>query len=181
MNPLMKDIESVLIYSEQINPRVTQLAQQINRDYEGKDLMLVCVLKGASMFFADLFKQIELPVSCEFIAISSYGASTKSSGVVRLIKDVDTPVQGKHVLFIEDIVDSGLSMHYLLENFATRGASSVRVCTLFDKPARRKVDLKADYVGFEIPDAFIVGYGLDYNEKYRNLPDVCILSPSVYE
>jgi len=181
MNPLMKDIESVLLYSEQINQRVAQIAQQINRDYEGKDLMLVCVLKGASIFFADLFKKIELPVSCEFIAISSYGASTKSSGVVRLIKDVDTPVQGKHVLFVEDIVDSGLSMHYLLENFATRGAASVRVCTLFDKPARRKVDLKADYVGFEIPNAFIVGYGLDYNEKYRNLPDVCVLSPSVYE
>lgn len=180
MNPLMHDIAGVLISGEQIQKRVAQLADQITKDYQDKELMLICVLKGASIFFADLFKRIELPVSCEFIAISSYGAATKSSGVVRLIKDVDTPVAGKHILFVEDIVDSGLSMHYLTENFATRGALSVCVCTLFDKPARRRVALQADYVGFDIPNEFIVGYGLDYNEKYRNLPDVCVLKPQVY-
>lgn len=181
MNPLRKDIAKVLINQEDIQQKVLELAARISQDYADKeDLVLVGVLKGSIVFFADLFKYIELPISCDFISTSSYGASTKSSGVVRLLKDLDNPVAGKHILIIEDIIDSGLTLSYLKDNIARRGALSVKTCTLLDKPSRRRVELTPDYVGFEIPDEFVVGYGLDYGEKYRNLPDVCILKKEIY-
>lgn len=180
MNPLREDIQRVLITKEEIDQKLAELARQITRDYQEKDLVMVGVLKGAVVFFSDLFKRIELPVSCDFISISSYGASTKSTGVVRLIKDVDNSVFEKHILIVEDIIDSGLSLAYLVENFSTRGALSVKTCTLLDKPERRKAKITPDYCGFQIPNEFVVGYGLDFAEKYRNLPDVCVLKPSVY-
>lgn len=180
MNPLMNDVDRVLVGRNELQARIAELGAQITADYQGKELVLVCVLKGAALFFADLFRHIEMPVSCDFISISSYGASTKSSGVVRLIKDVDNSVFEKHILIVEDIVDSGLTLNYLKGNFATRGAKSVKVCTLLDKPERRKVELKPDYCGFVIPNEFVVGYGLDYAEQYRALPEVYVLSPKVY-
>jgi len=174
------DCEYILLSSEQIQQRVGEIAEQINKDYEGKNLLMVCILKGAVVFFADLFRQITLPCTIDFMSISSYGASTKSSGVVRILKDLDKPIEGKDVLIVEDIVDSGLSLKYLLGNLGNRGPASVKICTLLDKPDRRKVELQPDYCGFTIPNAFVVGYGLDYAEKYRNLPYIGILKPEVY-
>jgi hypoxanthine phosphoribosyltransferase len=180
MNPIRRDIKKVLISSQDIQAKVRELAAIITEDYRDKDLVMICVLKGAVVFFSDLFKYIELPVSCDFISISSYGSSTRSSGEVRLLKDVDNSVEGKDVLIVEDIVDTGLTLKYLKEIFRARSANSVKACTLLDKPSRRTVDLKPDYLGFQIPDEFVVGYGLDYAEKFRNLPDVCVLSEDVY-
>lgn len=180
MNPVRRDIKKVLISSKDIQDKVQELAAIITQDYRDKDLVMICVLKGAVVFFSELFKYIELPVSCDFISISSYGSSTRSSGEVRLLKDVDNSVEGKDVLIVEDIVDTGLTLKYLKEIFRARGAASVKACTLLDKPSRRTVDLKPDYFGFQIPDEFVVGYGLDYAEKFRNLPDVCVLNEDVY-
>ncbi len=174
------EIQSVLVSNEAIQARLDELAAQINRDYAGKELLLVCILKGAVAVFADILRRIEIPCSIDFMAISSYGSSTKSSGVVRILKDLDHGIEGKDVLVVEDIVDSGMSMKYLLENLETRSPASIRILSLLDKPSRRRVELQPDYVGFTIPDEFVIGYGLDYGEKYRNLPDVCILSPKVY-
>lgn len=174
------EISAVLVSHEQIRLRLDELAAQINQDYKGKELLIICILKGAVAVFADVLRRITIPCNIDFMAISSYGSSTKSSGVVRILKDLDHGIEGKDVLIVEDIVDSGMSMKYLLENLSTRNPSSVRILSLLDKPSRRRVELKADYVGFEIPDEFVVGYGLDYDEKYRNLPDVCVLSPKVY-
>ena len=174
------EIQSVLVSNEAIQARLDELAAQINRDYAGKELLLVCILKGAVAVFADILRRIEIPCSIDFMAISSYGSSTKSSGVVRILKDLDHGIEGKDVLVVEDIVDSGMSMKYLLENLETRSPASIRILSLLDKPSRRRVELQPDYVGFPIPDEFVIGYGLDYGEKYRNLPDVCILSPKVY-
>ena len=158
------------------------LGKRIAADYEGKEPVLVCVLKGASVFFADLAREIDLPLSMDFMAISSYGSATKSSGVVRVIKDLDQPILGRDVILVEDIVDSGITISYVIGMLRHRGAASLRVAALLDKPARRQVkDLKVDYVCFDIPDAFVVGYGLDYDQKYRNLPDIGVLSPKVYE
>ena len=172
--------EELLLTREQIAARVAELGKQITEDYRDKDLVVVGILKGAVVFFADLIRQIGVPMSLDFMAISSYGSATKSSGVVRIMKDLDKPILGKDVLIVEDIVDSGMTLSFLKENLKSRGAASLKIATLMDKPDRRKVPLQVDYCGFVIPDAFVVGYGLDYAEKYRNLPDIGILEPSVY-
>lgn len=179
---LYRDLDRILLTKEEIAEKVRALGKQITRDYEGKTPVLVCILKGASVFFADLIREIELPMTLDFMAISSYGSATKTSGVVRILKDLDNDILGKDVIVVEDIVDSGVTLNYLKQILFQRGASSLRIATLLDKPARRKVkDLKVDYMCFDIPDAFVVGYGLDYDQKYRNLPDIGVLSPRIYE
>lgn len=177
---MLEDIQEILISREEMQKKVNELGAQISKDYEGKDLVLVCVLKGGVVFHADLMRAITIPVDMDFMAVSSYGTSTQSSGVVRIIKDLDINIANKHVLIVEDIIDSGLTLAHLKELLRTRGPASVKICAALDKPSRRKVPLDIDYKGIEIPDLFVVGYGLDYAEKYRNLPDVCILKPSVY-
>ena len=175
------EIARILVSNEEIQTRLDALVDQINRDYQGKELLLVCILKGAVTTFADVLRRITIPCEIDFMCISSYGASTKSSGVVRILKDLDHGIEGKDLLIVEDIVDSGMSMSYLIKQLHTRKPASIKLLTLLDKPERRRVDLQADYIGFTIPDEFVIGYGLDYAEKYRNLPDVCILAPKVYE
>ncbi|GAB1159479.1 hypoxanthine phosphoribosyltransferase [Paenibacillus illinoisensis] len=177
---MQNDIQEVLISEEEIQSKVKELGATLSADYAGRNPLVICVLKGAFIFMADLVKNITVPVEMDFMAVSSYGASTKSSGVVKIIKDLDVSVEGREVLIVEDIIDSGLTLSYLIELLQNRGAESVRVVTLFDKPSGRKVELGAHYTGFDIPDAFIVGYGLDYAEKYRNLPYIGILKPEVY-
>lgn len=178
---MLEDIEEILISREEMQAKVVELGTQISEDYKGKDLVLVCVLKGGVVFHSDLMRAITIPVDMDFMAVSSYGVSTKSSGVVRIIKDLDIDIKNKHVLIVEDIVDTGLTLAHLKELLKTRGPLSVKICTALDKPSRRKAEsLEIEYRGIEIPDKFVVGYGLDYAEKYRNLPDVCILKPSVY-
>ncbi len=175
-----QDIESVLMSEAALQKRVAELGEAISRDYAGKEILMVCVLRGAFIFMADLARAITVPVSIDFMAVSSYGASTTSSGVVRIIKDFDEAVEGKHILIVEDIIDSGLTLKYLYNQILSRKPASVRICTLLNKPERRKAEVPVDYNGFTIPDAFVVGYGLDYAEKYRNLPYIGILKPSVY-
>lgn len=177
---MMKDIEEVLVSREQISEMVKRLGRRISEDYAGKELVLVGVLKGGFIFLADLMREISIPVDMDFIAVSSYGESTRSSGVVRIIKDIDLDVVGKHVLIVEDLVDTGLTLRHLKDLFNTRGPKSVKICTAFDKPSRRKVEIEVEYNGIEVPDKFIVGYGLDYAGRYRNLPDVCTLREEVY-
>ena len=172
--------EELLLTREQIAVRVAEMGAEITKDYAGKELMTICILKGAVVFFVDLIRQIDLPLSMDFMAISSYGSATKSSGVVRILKDLDKPINGKHVLVIEDIVDSGMTLSFLRDNLLSRGAASLKIATLLDKPDRRRVPLHVDYCGFVIPDEFVVGYGLDYAETYRNLPDIGVLLPEVY-
>ncbi|EOD01136.1 hypoxanthine phosphoribosyltransferase [Caldisalinibacter kiritimatiensis] len=175
-----QNIKQVLITEEELQNKIKELGEQITEDYKGKDLILICVLKGAVMFMADLAKNIDLPLTMDFMAVSSYGSSTESSGVVKIIKDLDTSIEGKEVLIVEDIIDTGLTLSYLLENLKSRGPKSVKICTLLDKPERRKADIKYDYKGFTVPDEFVVGYGLDFDEKYRNLPYICVLKEEVY-
>lgn len=179
---LENDIEEVLISEEEIAARIATLGQQISQDYAGKELVLVGVLKGAAIFLSDLVRQINIPLCYDFVAISSYGADTRSSGVVRLLKDLDESIESKHVLVVEDIIDTGwtLRLSYIVENLRSRKAASVRVCTLLDKPSRREVDVGIDYYGFKIEDKFVVGYGMDFDGKYRNLPFIGILKPEVY-
>jgi hypoxanthine phosphoribosyltransferase len=177
---MMGDIEEVLVSREQIKEMVSELGKHISRDYEGKDLVLVGVLKGGFVFLADLMREITIPVDMDLIAVSSYGESTQSSGVVRIIKDMDLSVAGKHVLIVEDLIDTGLTLSHLKDLFNTRGPKSVKICTAFDKPSRRKVDIDVEYEGIVVPDKFIVGYGLDYAGKYRNLPEVCTLKKEIY-
>lgn len=177
---MRNDIQEVLISEEEIQQKILELGSKLSEDYKGRNPLVICVLKGAFVFMSDLVKRIEVPLEIDFMAVSSYGASTKSSGVVKIIKDLDVSVEGRDVLIVEDIIDSGLTLSYLMEVLRGRNASSVRVVTLFDKPAGRTVNLEADYTGFVIPDAFIVGYGLDYAEKYRNLPYIGILKPEIY-
>lgn len=174
------DIKEVLYTEEQIQAKVKELGEQITADYQGRNPLVICVLKGAFIFMADLVKRLDMQLETDFMAVSSYGNATSSSGVVKIIKDLDTSVEGRDVLIIEDIIDSGLTLSYLIDVLERRNALSVSVVTLFDKPARRTVGLEADYKGFVIPDAFVVGYGLDYAEHYRNLPYVGILKESVY-
>lgn len=171
---------TVLISKEQLQGKIREIGEKISRDYEGEELVLIGVLKGGFVFLADLMREISNPLELDFISVSSYGASTKTSGVVRMIKDVDIDVKDKNILIVEDIVDTGLTLKYIKELFEARGPKSVRVCTALDKPSRRRVELVPEYCGFEIPDEFVVGYGLDYNNKYRNIPDVYVLHPSVY-
>ena len=160
----------VLLTEEEVDKRIQEIGDQISTDYAGKQVHLVCVLKGGSFFMCELAKRITVPVSIDFMSVSSYGGDTKSSGVVRIVKDLDESLKDKHVIVIEDIVDSGRTLSYLLDMLRSRGPVDVRLCTLLDKPDRRVVDVKVDYTGFKIPDEFVVGYGLDYDQKYRNLP-----------
>lgn len=169
------DIQQILLNPEQIQARVIELGRQITADYRDQDLLAVGILKGAAIFFADLIRAIRIPVAMDFIAISSYGASSQSTGVHRIIKDLDESIAGRHVLLVEDIVDSGLTLRFLREYLAHREAASVRTCVLLDKPSRRLTEVTVDYCGFSIPDEFVVGYGLDYAEKYRNLPYLGVL------
>ena len=175
------DIAEILLTQEQIAERVGELGRQISSDYEGKDLLLVGILKGAFVFLADLIRNISIPVTIDFVAISSYRSSTELGGIVKVVKDLDCDVEGKHVLIVEDIVDTGwtLKMSYLADNLFARKAASVRVCTLLDKPDRRQVELDLDYVGFVIPNKFVVGYGLDFNGLHRNLPFIGVLKEDV--
>ena len=175
-----QDIKEVLFSEEQLRDRIRQLGEEITKDYAGQELVLVCILRGSYIFMADLSRAIDLPLSADFIALSSYGKGTSSSGQVELRKDLSDPVEGKHLLIVEDILDSGNTLYYLTNLLKTRHPASVRICTLLNKPERREKDIQPDYVGFTIPDAFVVGYGLDYAEKYRNLPYVGILKPAVY-
>lgn len=177
---MLNDIERCLVSHEEIAQKVAQLGEQISRDYMGKNLVVVGILKGAIVFLSDLIRQIKIPVYLDFMAVSSYGSSTASSGVVRILKDLDKSIEGKDVLIVEDIIDSGLTLKYLLENLEARRPNSVQVCTLLDKPARRETPVDIKYNGFVIPDEFAVGYGLDYNDKYRNLPGVYVLKKEIY-
>ena len=178
---LHKDVESVLLSQEKLEKIVKSLAKQIEKDYNDKEFMMVGLLKGSVAFMADLMKRVNLDFSIDFMVASSYGSGTESSGRVKIVSDLTLPVQGKDVLVVEDIIDSGNTLNFVMNYLMTKGANSVKVCTLFDKPSRRKVPLVPDYCGAEIPDEFIVGYGLDYAEKYRNLPYIGILKRSVYE
>ena len=172
----MAEHVSIMIPENKVDEKIAEIAAQISKDYEGKAVHLVCILKGSIFFTCELAKRITVPVTLDFMSVSSYGAGTKSSGVVKLIKDLDEPITGKDVIVIEDIVDSGRTLSYLLENLTSRGPASLKLCTLLDKPERRVTDVHVDYTGFEIPDAFVVGYGLDYDQKYRNLPFIGVLS-----
>ena len=165
-----------LLSEEQVDARIRELGKQISEDYAGKTVHLICVLKGASIFMCELAKRITVPVTMDFMSASSYGSSTESSGVVRIVKDLDEPLKDKDVLIIEDIIDSGRTLSYLMKVFKDRGPSSIRLCALLDKPERRVTDVHIDYLGFEVPDEFVVGYGLDYDQRYRNLPYIGILS-----
>ncbi len=174
------DISEVLLTEEQIHEKLAELATQVVTDYEGREVVLVGVLKGAVMVMADFARHLPVHVTMDWMAVSSYGASTRSSGVVQIRKDLDTDITGKHVLIVEDIIDSGLTLSWLLENFASRGAASVEVLALLRKPDAMKVEVDCRYVGFDIPNDFVIGYGLDYAERYRNLRDVAVLAPHVY-
>jgi hypoxanthine phosphoribosyltransferase len=169
------EIGEILVQADQLKHRIRELGEQISRDYEGKDLLLVGVLKGAVFFLSDLMRHISIPCEVDFMAVASYGSATDSSGVVRILKDLDAAIEGRDVLIVEDIVDSGLTLKYLLRNLGARGPASLEVCALLTKPERRKVELRARYVGFEIPNKFVIGYGLDFAERYRNLPYVAAL------
>jgi hypoxanthine phosphoribosyltransferase len=177
---LADDLAEVLIDERTLQAKIAELAKQISHDYAGKELMLVGVLKGAIMFMVDLARAINLPLTLDFMAISSYGASTESSGVVRIIKDLDSSIEGKNILIVEDIVDSGLTLSYLADYLRARNPASLKICVLLNKPERRTSDVAVDYLGFDIPDKFVVGYGLDYAEVYRNLPYIGVLKPDRY-
>ena len=171
----MSERISVLLSEEEVDRRINEIGKQISKDYEGKNIHLICVLKGGVFFMCELAKRIEVPVSMDFMAISSYGADTKSSGVIKIVKDLDESITGKDVLVVEDIVDSGRTLSYLLAMLKERKPNSLKLCTLLDKPERRVIDVNVDYTGFQIPDEFVVGYGLDYAQKYRNLPYIGIV------
>ena len=171
----MADKIRVLLGEEEVNKRINEVAEQINKDYAGKDIHLICILKGGVFFTCELAKRLTVPVSMDFMSVSSYGAGTVSSGVVKIIKDLDEPLEGKDVLIVEDIIDSGNTLYYLMDVLQRRKPASLHLCTLLDKPDRRVKDVKVDYTGFEIPDEFVVGYGLDYAQKYRNLPYIGVV------
>lgn len=180
MHSMEDDIKEVLYSKEKLNEIVHSIGARISKDYEVKNLLMVSILKGSVVFMADLMRSITIPCSIDFMAVSSYGSGVKTSGVVKIIKDLDIDLKGWDVLIVEDILDSGLTLSYIVEILQARGPKSIHLCTLFDKPDRRTVNISADYVGTVVPDEFIVGYGLDYAEKYRNLPFVGILKPEVY-
>ncbi|MEA5040228.1 MAG: hypoxanthine phosphoribosyltransferase [Clostridiaceae bacterium] len=177
---MQNDIKEVLIPREEVAAVVRRLGAELSRDYAGKTPIMITVLKGAFIFMADLVREVTVPCTMDFMAVSSYGSGTRTSGQVKIIKDLDTTIEGKDVIIVEDILDSGVTLSYLLKLLQARKPASLRLCALFDKPARHKVDVHIDYRGLEVPDEFIVGYGLDYDEKYRNLPDICILKPEIY-
>ena len=171
----MKEKINVMITEEEISKRILEVADRINKDYEGRELILICVLKGGVMFMCDLAKRLNLDVRLDFMSVSSYGAETKSSGVVKIIKDLDNSIEGRDVLIVEDIIDSGNTLAYLLDILEKRGPKSIKLCTLLDKPPRREKDVVVDYVCFEIEDKFVLGYGLDYDQRYRNLPYIGVM------
>ena len=177
---LREDIDHILVNEEQLQDKIAQMGRQLSAEYAGKELVLIGVLKGAIMFIVDLARAIDLPLTLDFMAVASYGASTETSGIVRILKDLDSSIEGKDVLIVEDIIDSGLTLNYILETLHARNPASLRVCSLLSKPARRRVDVPIDYICFEIPDEFVVGYGLDFNQIYRNLPFVGVLKPALY-
>jgi hypoxanthine phosphoribosyltransferase len=174
-------IGETLVSEEQLEARIAELGAEISRDYEGRDLVAVCILKGAVLFLADLMRNLTVPCEVDFMALSSYGSATDSSGVVRILKDLDAPIDGRDVLIVEDIIDSGITLSWLRENLISRGPASVEICALLRKPDAAKVAVDVKYVGFDIPNDFVVGYGLDFAERYRNLRSVGILAPHVYE
>jgi hypoxanthine phosphoribosyltransferase len=174
------DVEEILLTEEQISERVAELGSQLEADYAGRDPVLVSVLKGSIIFLADLIRAMQSSLSLDLMEVSSYGASTESSGQVRILKDLSKPIEGRDVIVVEDIIDTGLTLNYLLKYLHDKGPASVRICCLLDKPARRLAEIPIDYRGFTIPDRFVVGYGLDYDERYRNLPYIGVLKPSVY-
>jgi hypoxanthine phosphoribosyltransferase len=169
-------IGEILVQADELQHRIKEMAAEVSRDYAGRDLLLIGVLKGAVFFLSDLMRHLDIPCEVDFMAVASYGSSTDSSGVVRILKDLDAPLEGRNVLIVEDIVDSGLTLQYLMRTLEARGPASLEVCALLTKPERRKVEMPARYVGFEIPDKFAIGYGLDYAERYRNLPYVATLT-----
>ena len=175
------DILRVLYSEEELEAKCAELGAQISKDYEGKNLLLVSVLKGAVVFMTDLMRHITVPCSIDFMVVSSYGNGVKTSGVVKIVKDLDADLAGKDLLIVDDILDTGMTLHYLKQLLQDRNPNSIRIATLLDKPERRRAAVRADYVGYQVPDEFVVGYGLDYDEKYRNLPYVGILKPEVYE
>lgn len=176
-----RDIDHILVSEEALHAKVTELGAQISRDYAGRDLLLVSILKGAVVFMADLMRAVTIPCAIDFMVVSSYGgANTESTGLVKIIKDLDADLTGKDVLIVEDILDTGITLSHLLPMLRMRNPASVKLCTILSKPSRRKADIRPDYLGFEVPDEFVVGYGLDYDEKYRNLPYVGVLRPEVY-
>jgi hypoxanthine phosphoribosyltransferase len=177
---LHQDVKEILISTRQIQDKTATIGQQITSDYQGKDLLCVCILKGAAFFMADLLRQIDLPIEIDFMAVSSYGTSTKTSGEVRILKDLESSVQNRNILLVEDIIDTGLTLSYLMELFIGREAMSVSTVALLNKPSQRRAALVPDYVGFQVPDKFVVGYGLDYAEKYRNLPYIGVLKEEIY-
>lgn len=172
---MMTETVSILLTEEEVDSKIQQLGEKISKDYAGKQVHLVCVLKGGSFFMCELAKRISIPVSLDFMSVSSYGGDTKSSGVVKIVKDLDEPLEGKEVIVIEDIIDSGRTLSYLMEMLKKRGPKSLALCTLLDKPDRRVVETTVNYTGFVIPDEFVVGYGLDYDQRYRNLPYIGIV------
>ena len=172
----MKESVRILIPEDKVDERIAQLGEQISQDYAGRQVHLIGSLKGSIFFICELAKRITVPVTMDFMSVSSYGAGTKSSGVVKLIKDLDEPINGKDVLIVEDIIDSGRTLNYLLKNLSSRQPASIRLCTMLDKPERREVEVEVDYMGFRIPDEFVIGYGLDYDQRYRNLPYIGVLS-----
>lgn len=177
---MREDVKEILFNEDDLAKKVKELGEKISRDYEGKDLLIVGVLKGSVLFASDLIKNITIPCEIDFMAVSSYGDSTETSGVVRILKDLDHSIEGKHVLLVEDIVDSGITLNYLLKYLKARKAESIEIVSLLNKPERRRADIDVKYIGFEVPNEFIVGYGIDYAEKYRNLPYVGILKEELY-
>lgn len=177
---MKEDIKEILISEEQLQKKVKELGEKVTKDYEGENLTVICILKGAVLFMSELIKNIEIPIEIDFMDVSSYGNQTTSSGVVKIIKDLDSSIEGKNILIVEDIIDSGLTLNYLMKILKSRSPKSVQICSLLDKPEGRKVSMDVKYVGFIVPDAFLVGYGLDYAEKYRNLPYIGILKEEVY-
>lgn len=181
MQGMDQDIDHILVSEEQLQNKVAELGAQISRDYEGRDLLMVSILKGSVVFMADLMRAVKIPCGIDFMVVSSYGgANTMSTGLVKIVKDLDADLTGKDVLIVEDILDTGITLSHLLPVLRMRNPRSVRLCTILSKPSRRKAEIEPDYLGFEVPDEFVVGYGLDYDEKYRNLPYVGVLKPEVY-
>ncbi|ACD22092.1 hypoxanthine phosphoribosyltransferase [Clostridium botulinum] len=178
---MREDIQEILFDEETLNQKIKEIAAKISVDYKGKELVVVGILKGSVLFAAELIKNISIPCEIDFMAVSSYGNSTETSGVVRILKDLDYSIEGKDILLVEDIVDSGVTLSYLLKYLKARKANTIEIVSLLNKSARRKAEVYAKYIGFEVPDAFIVGYGIDYAEKYRNLPFIGVLKPEVYE
>lgn len=177
---MLDDIREILVSEEQLKAKVAELGAQISRDYEGKNLIMVAILKGSVIFMADLMRAVTLPAKIDFMVVSSYGSGTNTSGLVKIIKDFDQDLAGKDVLIVEDILDTGVTLSNLKPMLMLRNPNSIKICTILNKPSRRKADIEPDYCGFNVPDEFVVGYGLDYDEKYRNLPFIGVLKPEVY-